>query len=237
MKFIKPEWPAPKNIKAYTTLRSGWGQLKKKPGDFHTASSQESQDLINLLNLPQEPIWIKQTHGVNIVNAIPAHLEEEADASYADHVNQICVVLTADCLPLLICNQSGTQVAAIHAGWRGLAAGIIEATINKLKQQGGPLLAWLGPAIGPSKFEVGKEVLDAFTVNDPDLISAFKSLNADKYLANLYTLATIKLKKMGVSQIYGGNFCTYTEENLFYSYRRDNKNTGRMASLIWIASK
>lgn len=237
MQFIKPEWPAPLHIKAFTTTKLGWGEFIKKNNGFHTATSKEAQDLISLLHLPQVPIWIKQTHGTAVVEANPTNSEKEADASYSKKANQVCIVLTADCLPILLCHQKGHAVAAIHAGWRGLAAGIIGKTLQQLAEPSENFIAWLGPAIGPKHFEVGSDVFNAFVNIDPQAESAFKPHRTQKWLADLYQLASRQLKKLGVSQIYGGNYCTYSEENLFYSYRRDNKNTGRMASLIWIESK
>lgn len=224
MKFIQPEWPAPSPIKAYTTLRNGWGG--RQP--------QHEIDLENLFQLPNEPIWLTQTHSTITIEAIPENKEKIADASFAKQPNCVCVVLTADCLPLLICNKQGSHVAAIHAGWRGLSNGIIEATLSALNQPMDNLLVWLGPAIGPQKFEVGKDVYDAFVMKHPESESAFTPHTEGKWLANLYELAKIRLKQQGISQIYGGDFCTYTQDDLFFSYRRDKGKTGRMASLIWI---
>jgi YfiH family protein len=184
--------------------------------------------------LPNEPIWLTQTHSTIAVEAIPEHAEQTADASYTDTVNRVCVVLTADCLPLLICNSRGTKVAAIHAGWRGLAGGIIENTLEKLALPGSELLVWLGPAIGPQKFEVGNDVYDAFIAQDESARMAFIPKAHDKWLANLYLLATQRLNKLGVTAIYGGDYCTHTQSDLFFSYRRDHGKTGRMASAIWI---
>lgn len=242
MKFIKPEWPAPKNIKAFTTTRHGWGG--RKP--YHDAnrgyithadanSMHENQKLITLLELPDEPIWLTQTHSAIALEATPTNQEKTADASYTQTTKRVCVVQTADCLPLLICNKQGTAIAAIHAGWRGLAGGIIETTLAAMQQPTHDLLVWLGPAIGPQKFEVGKDVLDAFVNRYPDAHPAFKPHTEGKWLANLYELAKLDLQKAGVTQIYGGDYCTYTQDELFFSYRRENGKTGRMASLIWMA--
>lgn len=243
MNFITPNWPAPKHIKAYTTLRTGWGGRKPhhdlnkgnyKNDDPHYVA--ESENLKKLLHLPDEPIWITQTHSNIAIEALPENKERLADASYTNKANHVCVVLTADCLPILICNQQGTHVAVIHAGWRGLANGIIETTLAALGRDVTGFMVWLGPAIGPSKFEVGKDVYDAFTTQHADTELAFQPHIEGKWHADLYTLAKIRLKKLGISQIYGGEYCTYTQQDLFFSYRRDKGRTGRMASLIWIES-
>jgi polyphenol oxidase len=243
MKYIQPNWPAPSHIKAYITLRTGWGGRQPhhelnhgNDTQSHPKYAQESLDLINLLHLPDEPIWITQTHSTTVIEAIPENKEKVADASYTSKPNCVCVVQTADCLPILICNQQGTHVAAIHAGWRGLANGIIESTLQALQQPSHQLLVWLGPAIGPEKFEVGQEVYAAFTAKYPQSAAAFKAHAEGKWLADLYVLAKMRLDSQGVAAIFGGNFCTYTQDHFFFSYRREHKKTGRMASLIWISS-
>lgn len=241
MKFITPDWPAPANIKAYTTTRHGWGGRKPyhdiSRGNItkdNENSIEESKKLETLLQLPEEPIWLTQTHSTIVVEATYDNKETTADASYTDQAKRVCVVMTADCLPILICNKQGTTIAAIHAGWRGLAGGIIESTLGSLNQPANDLLVWLGPAIGPKKFEVGKDVFDAFTKTYPDSNHAFIPHKEGKWLANLYDLAKLALRSRGISQIYGGDFCTYTQEELFFSYRRENGKTGRMASVIWM---
>jgi YfiH family protein len=228
MTFIKPDWPAPANIKAYSTVRTGWSPE-------YPLRTCDKYSLQTLFQLPNEPVWITQTHSTIAIEAIPQNKEQEADATFTNQPNHICVVLTADCMPILICNRSGTHVAAIHAGWRGLANGIISNTINVLGQPTNELMVWLGPTIGPKKFEVGKDVYDAFTNNHPESAKAFAPHQQDKWLADLYILAKIRLASHGISKIYGGNFCTYTQNDLFFSYRRDKGRTGSMASLIWIA--
>lgn len=218
--YLTPNWPAPSNVVAMTTLR-----------DTNVAK----------LNLPSNPVWLKQVHGANVVNAeYLAGLDTiaEADASIAFKNNTICAIRTADCLPLLICDQAGTQVAAIHAGWRGLAAGIIEKTCQQLTAPLQQCLAWLGPAIGANAFEVGQDVLDGFAVNGWDQVhinAAFKPYRANKWLGDLNYLARVTLQQQGIldSNIYGGEFCTFSDPQRFYSYRR-SADTGRMASLIWL---
>ncbi len=244
MKFITADWPAPEQIKAYTTTRQGWGEhYKSQPQAGATEwprylpRPEERDKLATLLQMPSEPIWLDQVHGADVVEAAPSHLGKSADASYTQEKNRICAILTADCLPLFICDKSATRVAAIHAGWRSLCAGMIENTINALNIPASELLIWLGPAIGPEKFEVGKDVYDAFTAKHQESAKAFIQYKEDKWLASLYTLARIRLGMIDVTSVYGGNYCTYSEENLFYSYRRDKGKTGRMASLIWIEDK
>ncbi len=236
--FIQPDWPAPANIKAYTTLRHsqvGIPQFESSPAN-PVPGNVDRRLLKQKLNLPAEPIWITQTHSTIALKATPENFEKEADATFTQEVNQICAVITADCLPLLICNQQGTHAAAIHAGWRGLANGIIETTLKQLNLPPEDTLIWLGPAIGPSKFEVRRDVFEAFTQNDPDTAQAFKLFEPEHWLANIYTLATMQLQKMGITKIYGGNYCTHTDAERFYSYRRDQGLKGRIVSLIWIAN-
>ena len=228
MKLIQPDWPAPANIHAYTTTRSVWGEND-------TNTTDERARLVSLLHLPSDPIWLKQTHSTIALPAVHTNLNQEADASYTHEQGTVCLVLTADCLPVLICNREGTQVAAIHAGWRGLAAGVIENTIAAMQTDPTNLLVWLGPAIGPQKFEVGKDVYDAFTHHDPAASSCFVPGQPEKWMANLYQLSVQRLNKVGVAQIYGGNYCTFTQNDLFFSWRRDKSKTARLASLIWMS--
>jgi YfiH family protein len=245
MDYLQPNWSAPNFIKAYTTVRSAWGERKphheENAGTYSNSNKEyveESEKLENLLHLPEKPIWITQQHTAIAIEARPENREKIADASFTSTAKRVCVVLTADCLPVLITNQQGSQVAAVHAGWRGLAAGIVEETISRFTQNQGDkhedILVWLGPAIGPQKFEVGKDVYDAFTHKHPESTLAFTPHSHGKWLANLYELAKIRLRLMGINQIYGGDYCTFSQEDLFFSYRRSKGKTGRMASLIWI---
>jgi hypothetical protein len=243
MNFITPDWPAPAHIKAYTTVRTSWGDLASDHHHFHKLDSDtdkafqvDNSRLKKLFHLPEDPIWINQVHSAIALPALPENERKKADALFTTLPNRVCLILTADCLPLLICNKAGTHVAAVHAGWRGLATGVIESTIDALEQDPAELLVWLGPAIGPGKFEVGKDVFDAFTQKQAETAIAFTPHKPDKWMANLYTLAKIRLQARGVTQIYGGDFCTYTQADLFFSYRRDQGRTGRMASLIWMAN-
>lgn len=194
------------------------------------------------LALPSEPYWLNQTHSATVIE-IPYQYRYnpsagkdsilEADASYTKLVNHVCTVMTADCLPLLIVDEEATKVAAIHAGWRGLAQGIIQSTIDALAIQTDKLHVWLGPAIGPSTFEVGTEVKDAFVAKEPANIEAFVATSPNKFLCDIYQLAKQELSSLGIKHISGGEFCTVSDAQKFYSYRRDGQ-TGRMASLIWL---
>jgi YfiH family protein len=184
-------------------------------------------------NLPAPPFWLAQVHGTTVVNVgdwFNPYPLIEADAAIALAPNQVCAVLTADCLPIFLCNQKGTCVSAIHAGWRGIAAGVIEAAIQKLGVAPETLLAWLGPAIGPQAFEVKEDVLMKFPNS-----KAFVSTQAESWLANIYQLATERLHQLNIYRIFGGNFCTYYDPTRFYSFRRAS-TTGRMASLIWLTA-
>jgi YfiH family protein len=183
-----------------------------------------------LLDLPSSPKWLTQIHSNQVVDVSSLIAPVEADAGITGQTNIVCAVLTADCLPLLICSADGQRVAAVHAGWRGLQAGIISNTIAALATR--DVLVWLGPAIGPECFEVGSDVYQAFVDKDPDGIQAFCPCDEGKWRADLYRLAHIELAKLGIERVYGGNWCTYGDTERFFSYRRDSR-TGRMASLIW----
>ncbi len=185
------------------------------------------------LDLPSEPLWLNQVHGCAVVEAGVDLSGCCADVVMATGPGQVCAVLTADCLPLLICNRSGTRVAAVHAGWRGLAAGVIEAALDHFDDEPGELLVWLGPAIGPAAFEVGGEVRDLFVASNSTDAEAFTLTRPGYWLTDIYRLARTRLLGRGVGFVGGGNYCTVSEPERFFSYRRDGL-TGRMASLIWI---
>jgi polyphenol oxidase len=182
------------------------------------------------LNLPSEPIWLHQTHSNVAIKITATSVPLHGDASYTNQAGVVCAVMSADCLPLLICTADGSEIAAIHAGWRGLLDGIIDNTINALQSR--DVLVWLGPAIGPGCFEVGAEVRSAYLEKSSDYAYAFKKHKQGKWLADIYQLARINLSALGISKVYGGHFCTVTDHERFFSYRRD-KDTGRMATLIW----
>jgi len=240
--FILPDWPAPAIVRTAVTTRIGGASrapydsfnLATHVGDDFAAVQENRARLRTALALPTEPLWLKQVHGVAVVNAAQGDLEPEADGAFAKHPGTVCAVLTADCLPVLLCNRAGTKVAALHAGWRGLAGGIIEAGVKAMDAPGNELLAWLGPAIGPERFEVGPEVRTAFVQHDIQTAQAFRAAHDGKYLANIYMLARQRLQRLGITAVYGGGFCTVTDSARFFSYRRDGA-TGRMAALIWLA--
>lgn len=223
MNFLRPKWPAPANIKAAVTLRPS------------------GLDLSAFTQLPAAPIWLRQTHSAKVIWADqvwPTNSKPEADASITNCGPTVCAVLTADCLPILLCDLAGLQVAAIHAGWRGQVAGIIEATVNTMTAPANKLLAWLGPAIGPAVYEVGIEVYEQVMQLGANLPMALffqpVAKAKDKWLMNLYAMAKYKLQALGISptQIFGAEWCTYSAPELFPSYRRD-KTTERLATLIW----
>lgn len=237
--WLTPDWPAPANVHAATTLRNGGvscgAYTSLNPamhvGDEANLVKQNRQTIKEWLGLPGDPVWLEQIHSNRAVPAVTTESLQQADASYTAESGVVCAVLTADCLPLLVCAADGSWVAAIHAGWRGLLAGVIGNTVSAM--QNSDLLVWLGPAIGPDCFEVGGEVRDAFLQKSAAFSIAFKPQNNGKWLADIYQLARIDLSMMGLNiKVYGGGFCTVTEQERFYSYRRD-KQTGRMATLIW----
>lgn len=240
--FILPDWPAPKNVRAAVTTRAGGVShapydsfnLASHVGDDPASVRENRMRLGAVLVLPAKPVWLKQVHGVAVVNATQGGVEPEADGAVAAQPGVVCAVLTADCLPVLLCNRSGTKIAALHAGWRGLAGGVMEAGVQALGTSGEELLAWLGPAIGPARFEVGPEVRTAFMQHDTQAAQAFRAVREGKYLTDIYQLARLRLQRLGVAAVYGGGFCTVSERARFFSYRRDGV-TGRMAALIWLA--
>ena len=241
--FIIPDWPAPKNVRALVTTRQGGVSvgsyasfnLADHVGDDPQAVAANRKLLRQRVpELPVDPLWLKQVHGVACVAEESSVAGVEADASWSHTAGKVCAVLTADCLPLLLCDDSGSVVSAVHAGWQGLAKGVIEAAVKTLPAPPQTLLAWLGPAIGPNAFEVGAEVRDQFFLHDHEAAKAFKTISNGKWLGDIYLLARQRLNALGVTRIYGGGECTVTDTQRFYSFRCD-KLTGRMASLIWLA--
>jgi polyphenol oxidase len=235
--FYIPDWPAPANVKAIQTTRDG-GYSDAPFDSFNLGSHVQDNGLAVDKNrqllcecLPSEPVWLNQVHGVDVIDATKSSCIQDADASFSKNKNVVCVTMTADCLPVLLCNTQGTAVASIHAGWRSLCDGVIEATIKAMGVKPEDLMAWLGPAIGPDAFEVGSEVREAFIAKHAQAEDAFKSAG-DKWLGNLYLLAKQRLNKQGVIEIYGGGECTYSNSSQYYSFRRDGI-TGRMATMIW----
>lgn len=252
--YLPADWPddgsvtpasvQPENVHAFTTLRTGGVSkggyseynLADHVGDEPQAVRSNRAKLRNDLSLPAEPVWLEQVHSNKVVRAdeISAGQIVQADASFTAKKGVVCVVMTADCLPVFICNQAGTEVAVAHAGWRGLHAGIITNTIKAMQSSAEQLLVSLGPAIGAGEFEVGEDVLMAFVDKNSANRSAFVSTTKGHYLCDIYQLARTELRSIGVEKVAGGNDCTYREEQRFYSYRRQQK-TGRMASLIWLS--
>ena len=238
--LLLPDWPAPPGVHALQTLRGGGHSLA--PWDSFNLGDHVGDDPANVAanraalraHLPAEPLWLKQVHGIAVVEAGKSPKVKEADAVLTRVPGTVCAVMTADCLPVLFCDRAGTVVAAAHAGWRGLACGVLEAAVAQMKVPAGDLLAWLGPAIGPTAFEVGDEVRAAFIAHDALAADAFVGQGPAKWLANIYLLARQRLTAAGVTSISGGSRCTCSEAGDFFSYRRDGV-TGRMASLIWLA--
>ncbi len=242
--LIWPDWLAPASVRAVATTRTGGcsrgGYASLNLGDHvsdgRAAVLSNRARLRAELDLPGEPLWLQQVHGIDVVNAATAGSRPVADAAYAESPGLVCAVLTADCLPVLLCDRAGTRVAAAHAGWRGLAAGVIEASVAALLASGataGELLAWLGPAIGPQAYEVGAEVRSAFLAADPEAEAVFLPGRPGHWWLDLYAAARVRLARAGVTAVWGGNYCTYSDPQHFYSHRRGAR-TGRQASLIWL---
>jgi len=241
--WLQADWPAPANVRTLVTTRQGG--LSRQPFDSFNLGSHVGDDADAVAanrallrqQLPAEPAWLYQVHGTQVVNAAQvSDTPQDADASFSNQPDTVCVVMTADCLPVLLCNDAGTVVAAAHAGWRGLCSGVLEASVAATGVDPSSLMAWLGPAIGPDAFEVGAEVRSAFMALDPAAEQAFTAIGEGKYLADLYLLARQRLTAQGVTRVYGGDFCTVIDRARFYSYRRDGI-TGRMASLIWLQAQ
>jgi YfiH family protein len=248
MSFIEPDWPAPANVVALSTLR-GIGassepyarlNLADHVGDDSAAVVANRTTLSQWLPAGARLHWLKQVHGSQVVRADTAGAIPVADASWSRELGQACVVMTADCLPVLFCSRTGDVVAAAHAGWRGLLEGVLENTVAAMGIAPANILAWLGPAIGPAAFEVGPEVRSAFLhaasreqVQATDACFVPNPENRGHYLADLYTLARLRLGALKSANVFGGDYCTHTDSGRFFSYRRDGQ-TGRMASVILI---
>lgn len=242
MQVINPNWNVSKNIHAFTTTREGGVSLEPylsfnlgdHVGDDKSAVKANRTLLVEKFCLPQTPIFLTQTHSTRVIQLPYSGQNLEADAVYTNVPNQVCVVMTADCLPVLFSTTSGNEVAAAHAGWRGLCDGVLEETVKYFQAKSEDIIAWFGPAIGPKAFQVGVDVVEKFVAVDEKAKLAFQPdvIEDGKYLGNLYQIATQQLNNLGITQIYGGNHCTFNEKEKFFSYRRDNQ-TGRMASVIW----
>lgn len=237
--FIQPVWPAPDNVRAFTTTRNNPGQsdgrlynLALHVGDNDSSVIANRITLRRHLQLPSEPVWLKQVHGREIIELRKSSSSIlRADASFTKVPGIVCVVLTADCLPILLCDELGSMVAAIHAGWRGLFQEILAAAVQRMTKQPERLMAWLGPAIGPSAYEIDETVFRHF--EGPKYELAFHPSRPGHWFMDLYAIARQQLNMAGVKRVYGASHCTYNESSLFFSYRRDAQ-TGRQASLIWM---
>jgi len=240
MNVITADWPAPSHVHAAVTTRDGGVSdgpyaslnLGTHVGDDATAVMENRRRVREFLQLPSEPTWLNQVHGTAIVEAGERASPPTADASFARAPGVICAVLTADCLPVILCDRQGNQVAAAHAGWRGLAAGVLTSAVNSFPTSPDNLLAWLGPAIEPNAFEVGEEVRAAFLARDPAHETAFTPNARGRWHADLYTLARRELERLGTA-VFGGGFACYADADRFFSYRRDGR-TGRMATMVWM---
>ena len=213
--LVLPDWPAPPSVRAVMTTRN--------------TTQAELRSL-----LPGEPAWLRQVHGAQVVRLDQAVSSPEADAAVTGARNRVCAIRVADCMPVLLADESATVVGAAHAGWRGLSSGVIENTVHAMGIAGGELLAWLGPAIGPRVYEVGEEVRAAFLSRDAAAEAAFSPARRGHWLLDLYAVARQRLRSCGVERIFGGGYCTYSDPHRFHSYRRDGTR-GRMAAYVWLA--
>jgi YfiH family protein len=246
LQWIVPDWPAPKHVRSASTLRQGGVSggryaslnLGAHVGDHPAAVLENRRRLRAALKLPTEPFWLNQVHGIAVAQPAwrtgrPPTADVAMYSAVAGGQPGVCAVLTADCLPVLFCDRAGTRVAAAHAGWRGLAAGVLARAVQSLGVPADQLLAWIGPAIGPAAFEVGDDVVRAFTSVHPEAQPAFVPNARGRWQADLFALARQELGRLRVTDVYGGNRCTVSEPESFFSYRRDGQ-TGRMATLIWL---
>jgi len=239
--LIAADWPAPPNVRAVATTRVGGASvgayaslnLGSHVGDDARAVSENRMRLRTALALPREPAWLNQVHGTAVVEATSRDSPPTADASFARSSGDACVVLTADCLPVLLCDREGTRVAAAHAGWRGLAGGVVESALRAMDVAPDRVLAWLGPAIEQDMFEVGPEVREQFVARSADNAASFVQNARGRWQADLYDLARRELARLGVTQVFGGGLRCYADRDRFFSFRRDG-TTGRMATLVWM---
>jgi len=252
VELVQVRWPAPARVRSFCSTRIGGNSkapfaalnLSSASGDSPQLVADNVDRLRKAAGLPHAPRWPVQVHGALAINADELNSTIEADAMFTDSRERLCSVRTADCLPVLLCDRAATTVGAAHAGWRGLAAGVLEATINAMPCRAQEMLAWLGPAIGPGAYEVGAEVRETFIAHDALASRAFSpsprvpAVSSDpqaRWLADLYELARQRLHAAGVTKIYGGGLCTFSDQRRFFSYRRDGV-TGRMACGIWLSA-
>lgn len=243
MTFIQPTWAVPNHVHALMTTRSGGVSqvpfdsfnLGDHVGDCPKAVQQNREKLVEMAKLPQFPVFLNQTHSTNVVRLpLAENGDLNADAVYTNKPNQVCLIMTADCLPVLFCSKDGTEIAAAHAGWRGLCDGVLEATVAEFACDPSDIQVWLGACIGETAFQVGEEVVEQFAAVDPQAKEAFvvDPTTTGKFFGNICKIARQRLAKLGIQQISGGDYCTYLDHENFFSYRRD-RQTGRMATLIW----
>lgn len=244
LQWVLPEWPAPASVRACVSTRRGPGvsvapfdrfNLGSRCGDSSDAVSANRAALVPALGLPTNPAWLHQVHGTDVATIV-AHVdpgEPRADAAITRSRGIVLAILTADCLPILFASTDGVEIAAAHAGWRGLGAGIIEQTVAAMTTSPANITAWLGPAIGPQAYEVDGLVRDCFVNRDAAAAAAFHPVRSGHWRCDLYALARLRLQRLGITQISGGDLCSHSDAQRFYSYRRDSANSGRMASLIW----
>jgi polyphenol oxidase len=240
-RWFVPDWPVPPGVRALSTYRSGGASaapyaalnLGDHVGDEPGRVADNRKSLAAAAALPSEPRWLAQVHGTRVANLDSSEPHHEADAAVTALAGTVCAILTADCLPILLASDSGERVGAAHAGWRGLAAGVIEATVEALSVPGDRVLAWLGPAIGARHFEVGAEVREALLTADLGAADAFVPNSRGRFMADLNALARRRLSRVGVERVYVSEQCTYASPERYFSHRRDG-TTGRQASLIWI---
>lgn len=251
MERIIPDWPAPEKVRAFSTLRTG-GFSRPPYGDAngglglnlgtHVGDDPEAVRKNRALlraGLPSEPVWLNQVHGADVVEADKVSGIPDADAAWTTVAGKVCIIMTADCLPVLLCAADGKAVGAAHGGWRGLAAGVLQHTVKAMRARSdAPIMAWLGPAIGPQSFEVGCEVREAFVSQNPAMAPSFvpEAGVPGKFMADIYGIARTILERQGITAVYGGDRCTVTEAACFYSFRRDQGKTGRMATGIWLST-
>jgi YfiH family protein len=240
LSWLNIDWPAPPGVRVLSSFRGGGTSaapyaslnLGDHVGDSPEAVADNRRALIAAAGLPAQPVWLEQVHGVNVADLDAPGPYGPADAAVTRRAKRVCVILTADCLPVVFATESGDTIAAAHAGWRGLSAGVIEATVQAIGVSPQRLIAWLGPAIGPQHFEVGAEVREAFVRDDPENIDAFESNSRGRFMADLARLARRRLERLGISRIHGGGECTYTRADRYFSHRRDGI-TGRQGTFIW----
>lgn len=241
LQLIEADWPAPSNVRAMATTRVGGVSvgpyaslnLGAHVGDEKSAVTENRRRLRTALGLPREPLWLDQVHGTAVVEAFPHDAPPTADASFARSPGHACAVLTADCLPVLFCDRDGTRVAAAHAGWRGLAGGVLGNALRAMNVAPERVIAWLGPAIEKDAYEVGAEVRERFVAASADNAHAFEANAHGRWQADLYDLARRELARLGVTHVFGGGFRCYADRDRFYSFRRDG-TTGRLAALVWM---